>query len=554
MLKNFLFCSLLVLSFTFSYAQDLSHIKDTKAFQISGGLSTGLNYMDNYNLTDAHKPFSYIVNLRLTPSIYGFSFPFSFSYSQMNRSFSQPFYRFGISPTYKWAKLNLGYRTTGFSKYSVYGQKSLGVGVDLHPGKFRFAAMVGKFHRNKSFRTVNPLPVDQEEYTRKGYALKLGVGSKKNYFDLIFMQIKDDTSLFSDTDKYKPEANAIVSANTKFNITKTLRFKLETAVSVLTQNMLASDFEMQDVPSILLRSKDFLNLNMSSSVSFAGDAALDLHLRKFSAGLQYKRIEPGFRSLGTGFIRDDYESYQINMGYHVSKFSLRAGIGLLHDNLRNTKMAQTNRMINNLSLNYNPSKNFGINANYTNFSTQQAEGRVPLNDTIKLYQVNKNISVMPHWQKTGKKYTHYVSANFTYADMVDKNEFTQNSVPVQSNTAMLQYMLTIIPNQMNVGGNISYIKNTSIQGDNVFYGPTLSIGKTMLKNTLQIRTAITYFTTQMMHNKGKMVGINLGTAYRFSKTQKIRFQYAFMTQSYQGNANLNNTNRSRANLTYQYNF
>ena len=554
MLKKFLFCSLITLFITYSNAQDLSHIKDAKAFRISGGVSTGLNYMDNSNITDAYKPFSYIVNLRLTPSVYGFSFPFSFSYSQMNRSFSQPFYRFGISPTYKWAKLNLGYRNTGFSKYTVYGQKSLGVGVELHPGKFRFAAMVGKFHRNKSFRTINPLPIDQEEYTRKGYAVKLGVGSKINYFDLIFMQIKDDISLFSDTDKYKPEANAIVSANTKFNITKTLRFKLETAVSAMTQNMLASDFEMQDVPSVLLRSKDFLNLNMSSSISFAGNASLDLHLRKFSAGLQYKRIEPGFRSLGTGFIRDDYESYQINMGYHVSKFNIRAGIGLLHDNLRNTKMAQTNRIINNVSLNYNPTKNFGINANYTNFSTQQAEGRLPLNDTIKLYQVNKNISLMPHWQKSGKKYAHYVSANLTYADMVDKNEFTQNNLPVQSNTAMLQYMLTMIPFQMNVGCNASYIKNTSIQGENVFYGPTLSIGKTLLKNKLQMHTAITYFITEMMNNTGKMTGLNLGTAYRLSKTQKIRFQYSFMAQSYEGNANLNNINRSRANLTYQYNF
>ena len=554
MLKKFLFCFLFILSFINSYTQDLSHIKDTKAFQISGGLSTGLNYMDNSNITDAYKPFSYIVNLRLTPSVYGFSFPFSFSYSQMNRNFSQPFYRFGISPTYKWAKLNLGYRSTGFSKYTVYGQKSLGAGVELHPGKFRFAAMVGKFHRNKSFHTINPSPIDQEEYTRKGYAVKLGVGSKKNYFDLIFMQIKDDTSLFSDTAQYKPEANAIVSANTHFNITKSLQFKLETAVSVLTQNMLASDFEMKDVPSVLLRFKDFLNLNVSSSVSFAGDASLDLHFRKFSAGLQYKHIQPGFRSLGTGFIRDDYKSYKINMAYHVSRFSMRAGIGLLHDNLRNNKMAQTNRIINNISLNYNPTKNFGINANYTNFSTQQAEGRLPLNDTIKLYQVNKNISVMPHWQKTGKKFMHYVSANLTYADMVDKNEFTQNALPVQSNTAMLQYMLTMIPAQMNLGCNASYIKNTSIQGDNVFYGPTISLGKTLFNKKLQLHTSITYFITEMMDNTGKMTGLNLGGAYRLSKMQKIRFQYHIMKQSYEGNSNLNNINRSRANLTYQYNF
>jgi len=554
MLKKFLFYCCIILSFTYANAQDLSHIKDAKAFQISGGVSTGLNYMDNTNITDAYKPFSYVVTLNLTPSVYGFSFPFSFTYSQMNRSFSQPFYRFGMSPTYKWAKLNLGYRNTGFSKYTVYGQKSLGVGVELHPGKFRFAAMFGKFHRNKSFRTINPLPIDQEEYTRKGYAIKLGVGSKKNYFDLIFMQIKDDPSLFSATDQYKPEANSILSANTKFNITKHLRFQLETAVSVLTKDMLASDFEMEDVPAVLLKSKDFFNLNMSSSVSFAGNASLDLHLRKFSTGLQYKRIEPGFRSLGTGFIRDDYESYQIKMGYHVRRFNIRAGLGLLHDNLRNTKMAQTNRMISNISLNYNPTKNFGITANYTNFSTQQAEGRLPLNDTIKLYQINKNISLMPHWQKSGKKYVHYVSANLTYADMVDKNELTQNSLPVQSNTAMLQYMLTMIPAQMNLGCNVSYIKNTGIQGDNIFYGPTINAGKTLLKNKLQLQTAITYFMTEMMNNTGQMIGFNLGSAYRLSKSQKIRFQYSLMMQSYEGNANLNNINRSRAHLTYQYNF
>jgi len=554
MLKKYLFLYLFIIIGLVTKGQDLSHIKNQKPFHLSGGFSTGLNYLDNTALTSSYEPFTYMVNLSLTPSIYGFSFPFSFTYSKMNSSFSQPFYRFGTSPTYKWARLDLGYRHTKFSKFTVSGQNFLGAGIDLHPGKFRFAAMAGKFHRNKAFRTINPLPVDREEYTRKGYAVKLGIGSKKNFFDLIFMQIKDDPALFNATDTYHPEANAVLSAHTKFNLSKTLRFKMEVAGSVLTQNLLANDFEVEDVPSILLKAKNFLDVNTSSSLTFAGNASLDWHIRKFSLGLQYKRIEPGFRSLGTNFIRDDYESYQINTAYHIPKFNMRFGIGLLHDNLRNTKMARTNRIINNISLSYNPNIKFGINANYSNFSTQQAEGRVPLNDTIKLYQVNKNISIMPHWQTSGKKYSHYVSANLMYADMVDKNEFSQNAMPVQTETAMLQYMFTALQSHLNAGINASFIKNSSMQGDNLFYGPTVSAGKVFFKNTLPVSLAATYYITEILGNQGNMIGLAFAGSYKISKKQRIRLRYNYTVQSYSGNAALNNLSRSRANVTYQYNF
>ena len=78
------------------------------------------------------------------PSIYGLSLPFSFNVSQYSESYEDPFTQFGISPSYKWAKLHLGYRSIQFSPFVFDGQNFLGAGVELNPGSILLSFFLRK--------------------------------------------------------------------------------------------------------------------------------------------------------------------------------------------------------------------------------------------------------------------------------------------------------------------------------------------------------------------------------------------------------------------------
>jgi len=517
---------------------------------------TSLNYNESSNSFQSYEPFSFLVSVNLTPSIYGFSFPLSANYSKMNKSFNHPFYRFGISPTYKWVKLNLGHRSTNFSKYSVSGQKSFGAGIELTPGKFRIGFMYGKFRREKGFSTINPYDdFDQNDYSRKGYAAKLGYGTTKNFVDVVFMRIADNMDDYANnTLNINPESNVIASAITKFSLGKHFAFNAEVAASVITENMFANPSEPEDIPNMLQGFENYFNINSSSNVAMANEFGINYNIKTFTVGLQYQRVDPEYRSLGTYFIRNDFENYTLNSSYRFKKGIISGSLGILKDNLKNTKIAQTNRVVSRLNLSLNPTKVFSVNANYSNFSAKQTEGRLPLNDTIKLYQVNKNISISPQLRFVNENNSSIIMANYTYADMNDKNAFAQYAVPVVSNTAFVQYNYNLTKRGLGASANINYTDFKANIAHITSIGPTVSANKTMLKNKGTLMLSCSYLWSENNAVKGNVISGRTSFKYKISKKQQIKLNYFITKSNYPDNANVMAYNNSRGVLAYTYQF
>ena len=554
MLRKFIFI-LFILWSANVFSQDLGNLKNQKPFQLSGSAMLSLNYYESSNDIQTYQPFSYLVAVNVTPAVYGFSVPLSFTYTKMNKSFNHPFYRFGLSPTYKWATLHLGHRSTNFSRFTVSGQKSFGVGIELTPGKFRFAFMYGKFKKDNAYKTIYDEELEQDEYTLKGYAVKLGVGSQKNYFDLVFMHIADNTDEYSDTSlQIHPESNVVISAITQFSIAKNLKFNAEIAASVFTQNMFATEYDMDDLPKFLGKMSDYLNINTSTSLALATDVGLEYKLKKFSAGLQYQRIDPGYKSLGTNFIRNDFEQYALKSSYKFKTGHINGSIGLMRDNLKNTKISQANRLTYTLGVALTPPGVFSITANYSNFSTKQTEGRVPLNDTIRLFQVNRNISVMPQLRFMSSKSSNIIMANYTYANLIDKNSFAEYALPVVSNTAFIQYMYSALESGLGISANINYTDFKTEFSRITNIGPTVGANKTMLKKKGTAQLSFTYLRSNNNSVKGNIYSARIGYNYKISKSQQIKFSYFFTKSKYPEDATVVGYNNSRGVLAYVYKF
>ncbi|MFM7310583.1 MAG: hypothetical protein ACKOZY_08240, partial [Flavobacteriales bacterium] len=96
----------------FANAQDLEQMGKTKPIRLSGSLNAQAGpYLHFGQGTPRNDPFWWQVAGSPTLSIYGWQFPFSFNIGSRNRSFNQPFNRYGVSPYYKWLTLHAGYRS-----------------------------------------------------------------------------------------------------------------------------------------------------------------------------------------------------------------------------------------------------------------------------------------------------------------------------------------------------------------------------------------------------------------------------------------------------------
>src|SRR5580692_12924668 len=111
-----------VLPVTYIRAQNLDGLKGQKPAIFHGSLGAGADFYNSNEAYPTRPPFAWNVYGSFTPSVYGVSLPFSFVVTQYGKSYASPFTQLGISPSYKWVKLHLGYRAITFSPLVFAGQ------------------------------------------------------------------------------------------------------------------------------------------------------------------------------------------------------------------------------------------------------------------------------------------------------------------------------------------------------------------------------------------------------------------------------------------------
>src|SRR5579872_596275 len=175
----------LLLSVMDSRSQDLGSFAGGKALVIHGSLGAEADFYRSNESYPTRPPFAWNINGSLTPVLYGVNLPFSFVVTQYGKSYASPFTYIGISPSYKWVKLHLGYRTMLFSPLVFAGQSFLGGGIELSPKGFYFGGWYGLLNKAVQEGTSFAHPIEPQ-YRRIGYGFKFGIGSPKNNVSISF--------------------------------------------------------------------------------------------------------------------------------------------------------------------------------------------------------------------------------------------------------------------------------------------------------------------------------------------------------------------------------
>ena len=142
-----------------------------------------------------------------------------------------------------------------------------------------------------------------------------------------------------------PQENMVlgISGKAKFLDNK-IMFDYEASGSLYSRDLRASvlDPDSSEFPEFL---SNIFTPRVGSNYDFALNTQLQLNLQSYSGKLGYKRIGPGYTSLGLAYLLNDQQEFSLINSIRVSKFALTLGYINQTDNLNDQKLFTTSRNI-----------------------------------------------------------------------------------------------------------------------------------------------------------------------------------------------------------------
>ena len=506
-------------------AQDIEQMTKSKAFEFRGAVNLGLSAYASNRETPRYSPFSYTISGAPTFILYGFEIPLNFTFSEQQRSFRQPFNRFGLSPNYKWIKVHLGHRNLNFNKYTLGGHILYGAAIELTPGKFRIGAAYGRL--NKAVNNVQGIESFIEpSFERKGLAFKFGYGSNQNNIEFTTLKAKDDFTLPIDTSltsELRPEENFVISLSTQLTFWKKLSFNLNTAASAYTTNVFSQEIEDDYKQKELI--KKIMIPRLSTRLKIAGDASLDLNLKNFSIGFGYKRIDPEFASMGTYRFLTDIEDFTVNPSFSIfkNKINVSGSYGLQRNNLLGQRLQDSNRIIGAINLSLSNVGSFAANLSYNNYKTDLVSAtEVVLSDSFNIIQVSENIQFGSSYQIKGSNNSN-ISLNLFHQIFNNESLIADANLENISRGIVVNYTYRLSKNKLAFQTGLNF--NTTSAGEiiNDKYGLRLGVSQKIAK---QLNWGVNVNANSNIRDKNatalSLIG-RLRLSYKLNKKSSLSF-------------------------------
>jgi hypothetical protein len=454
-----------------AHGQDLERIGTVEPLHMNGAVGATLTSNSMSGMDRRQAPFSWLVSAASTADVYGVSVPFSFTISERDRSYQQPFSEFGLSPTYKWATLHLGWRSMSWSRYTNAGIRFLGAGVELRPKDFVCAAMYGRLQRAVEEDPTNRYAIPAYRRTGGGVMLLFG-NDEGNARTSFFMAGDDTTSLTRAPAGVLPQQNAVLGAGFLFQIIDGVSLDMDIGGSLFTRNLYSPSLEKGGIAGGLqarraTQLRDYYSVLSSTTLAFAGRATLAAALPQGGVQISAEVIEPDYMSLGAYTFESDVLNLTVAPTWMFFDGRLRtsASIGMQRDNVAHEKAATTTRWIGSIMANVDPAPEYGFGINYANYASGQTGARMPLNDSIRVRNVNESIGVSARYMLTGAMLRHMFIVTANHMAFTDLNAYTSMYTGTRSSMALLSYTLAHAQLPRSITGSFSHTNTNTSMGD-----------------------------------------------------------------------------------------
>lgn len=551
--------------FTFSVVGqniDIEGLSKAKLFSVSGGVSANTIY-NTSNMDVAREPFTYLLNGNLNLKFLTFAVPLSYTLTNQggNLGYSVPFRfnRLSISPKYKWITAHIGDANMSFSPYTLNGYPFTGVGVELNPkGPIKVSAMSGRLLKAVA---ADGNPNTAVAYKRMGYGTKITFEQEKYGIDFISFYAKDDIYSLStplDAQNVLPKENLVNSLNFSTSVIDNVTVNFEYAYSALTEDIRAQSIG-HNIPKIIFNTRENTVYYGALKTSF------ETQLMTAKVGLGYEKIDPGYTTLGTLFMVNDFENITMNLAqpFYQNKIQLSTNVGYQRDNLNNVKKENSKRIVAAVSLNYQVTNQFNIGTNYSNFGTftnKRLNQFDQINtiientaDTLNYRQLAQNTTIITNYN-FGKKDTKQV-LSYNYNISSSANE--QGGVIRKGQTNLTQnhnlnHTVDFEQSKINISTTANYTINQVGTIENTSSGAGINATKKIFSDKLSLSIGGLYNETAGQGKKMSIINGKMGMNYILLK------QHNFSMSTIQTNQKTNDSAKNRNELTisfgYNYNF
>ncbi len=565
--KRSLFAGLIavacILTGTTVSGQDLENINLKKPVTFHGNLNLQLEYYQSHGIPARKKDFSWLISGNPVVNVLGVDLPFSFLLSNYDNKFYQPFNQFGLSPRYKWATLHLGYRSLNFSNYTLAGYRMLGAGFELNPNKFRFGFMYGQLRRSTSIDSsmlTNPLYVRPiPAYKRLGIAGKVGYGTQKNFVDLVYFKGWDKIESLNSKlqDSVLPAENTSIGIKSKVTFLDKFTWSVDAGVSAYSLNRLDSVDTSGSKKVWPQQLMGFLvNDKVSTHYYFAGETSLGYQERNWGAQLIYKRIDPGYQSMGAYFFQNDIQEIRLANNFRLDsgKLNINTSIGFQQDNLKNQKTSTSKRFIGNANINYVPSQKFGINFNYSNFGiTNNPLNNSPGNELFK--QVNNSVMLMPFFTWINEKTIKNLNIVATYQSLSTPQSYLGSVPDLNTYSLTTTYNHTWIQQGFNANASASYINSKTAAGDIMSVGGNLGGMAPVLDKKATVNVSASYLNNFFKgKDNGHTISVTAGVSVPVGTHHNFQILGNYMDNTSKDISVIQNFNELSIQFVYGFNF
>ena len=547
--------------------QNLETIGKEKPIKISGGVSLSQIAYGVSGIDSRRAPYSYFASGNLNVSLYGFSIPLSFSLSNQNVTFQQPFNQFTLHPNYKWATAHVGFISMSYSPYTVSGHLFNGAAVDLTPeGKFKFSALYGRFLKAVEPDSLNPSV--QPAFRRMGAGFKTSYGDAKNFAEITFFHAKDDVNSI----RYVPEAqgilpqeNMVVSIGGGATFLNNILLKAEIAGSALTRDIRAPS---ADNSSPLAQAPFLFTSLTSTSYYKAIKSSLSYRGQGYSFGLGYERIDPQYRTLGAYFFNNDLENITLNGATSLfqGKVNFSFSAGTQHDNLDNSKISTMHRLVGSANVAYAPSQKLNLSVAYSNFQTftNIRSQFVNINrltpydnlDTLRFTQISQNASLNALYAfGSNKDKRQSVNVNLMVQDAADMQAGVPQNSGVRFYNANTAYSLNFVPQNTTVTAAVNITVNDGAGTRSQTLGPTLAVSHSFFEKKLKATASIS--KNDSYTNGTRLSSITIGRVSgttTLHKKHNLNLSLVLVKRDSQVENGANSFNEFTATLGYAYSF
>ncbi|MEM9338419.1 MAG: hypothetical protein AAGA66_06795, partial [Bacteroidota bacterium] len=574
-----LFCGV---SCWFATGQSLDKIGQGRAFSLSGGVNVNQVAYAATGVEGRRDPYNYFMSGNLNIGLYGWNVPLSFSYSNQNASFQQPFNQYGLSPTYKWITAHLGYRSMTFSRYTLGGHLFLGAGVELAPTeKVKVAAMYGRLQKAVPIDTTNAnnLPA----YKRMGGGAKVTIGTASDFIEVMFFKAADevnsinqeaflpadrttiDSTLVGTTTLVTPEENLVLGVGFSTSPIKGLLVKGEFASSAITTDVRSETVSSGKIYDNL----GFLfNPRVSSAYYQALNGAVQYRFNRYSFGATYERIDPGYRTLGAYYFNNDLENIAMT---HTSswlnqKLNVNLQLGVQRNNLDNSELSSMNRFSTAVAANYQVNQRLTTTLNYSNFSTvvnfrpaiELVDQLTPFDnlDTLNFRQVAQNASSNINYILNERKERRQnLSLNFSFqqTDDIRAGELQNTGTTFYNFNSAYMVNLSQQGIVLSLSGNANV--SQSVQAETLIFGPSASMRKAFMDNKLASSLTFSFNTARTNGQlSSRVINLRLGSNYTLKETHQFSLNVTALNRFSPQNETASQFSEFVTEFGYNYNF